>query len=355
MRALLSAPTRHRNMHARRRARARPRPCARQVAQLAGYVSEHSAYHHGEASLQATIVGLAQDFVGSNNVNLLVPSGQFGTRLQGGKDAASPRCVCARSAWCAGCRCACCRWRCCPRVLGTASHNCTRTHMHSASHCIIPGRLNARAGTLARARHACAAYTLTFLHTHAHSLPALAHGARNATHTTMHAPPRYIYTRLAPLARHVFNKADDALLAYLSEEGQSIEPEWCAPRRCAAAPQQHSLLRACVHCVVRTGRASASRPAVLSRARCSRQPVHAHLHAVRMRPPAMNPPCTPARTAARYMPILPLVLINGAEGIGTGWSTFIPNYSPRDVAANLKRLLAGQPLEPMQPWYRGFK
>jgi len=100
------------------------------VAQLAGYVSEHSAYHHGEASLQQTIVGLAQDFVGSNNVNLLVPSGQFGTRLQGGKDAASPR---------------------------------------------------------------------------------------------------YIYTRLAPLARHLFHKADDKLLRYLCEEGQSIEPEHYVP------------------------------------------------------------------------------------------------------------------------------
>jgi DNA topoisomerase-2 len=46
-------------------------------------VSEHSAYHHGEASLASTIVGLAQDFVGSNNINLLVPSGQFGTRALG--------------------------------------------------------------------------------------------------------------------------------------------------------------------------------------------------------------------------------------------------------------------------------
>ena len=46
-----------------------------QVAQLSGYVSEHSAYHHGETSLQSTIVGLAQNFVGSNNINLLVPSG----------------------------------------------------------------------------------------------------------------------------------------------------------------------------------------------------------------------------------------------------------------------------------------
>ena len=69
-----------------------------QVAQLAGYVSEHSAYHHGEASLQATIVNLAQDYVGSNNVNLLVPSGQFGTRLQGGKDSASARYIFTRLA-----------------------------------------------------------------------------------------------------------------------------------------------------------------------------------------------------------------------------------------------------------------
>jgi hypothetical protein len=37
---------------------------------------------------------------------------------------------------------------------------------------------------------------------------------------------RYIYTRLAGLTRHVFNKADDKLLTYLNEEGQSIEPEW---------------------------------------------------------------------------------------------------------------------------------
>ncbi|KAF9344707.1 DNA topoisomerase 2, partial [Mortierella sp. NVP85] len=61
------------------------------VAQFVGYVSEKSAYHHGEQSLASTIVGLAQDFVGSNNVNLLLPNGQFGSRVQGGKDAASPR------------------------------------------------------------------------------------------------------------------------------------------------------------------------------------------------------------------------------------------------------------------------
>ncbi len=61
------------------------------VAQLAGYVSEHAAYHHGEASLHSTITGMAQNFVGANNLNLLRPNGQFGSRLGGGKDAASPR------------------------------------------------------------------------------------------------------------------------------------------------------------------------------------------------------------------------------------------------------------------------
>lgn len=59
-------------------------PVCSQVAQLAGYVAQHSAYHHGEASLAATIVGLAQNFVGSNNINLLHPAGQFGSRLQVG-------------------------------------------------------------------------------------------------------------------------------------------------------------------------------------------------------------------------------------------------------------------------------
>lgn len=61
------------------------------VAQLSGYVAEHSAYHHGEQSLNSTIVGMAQNYVGSNNLNILQPIGQFGTRLLGGKDAASAR------------------------------------------------------------------------------------------------------------------------------------------------------------------------------------------------------------------------------------------------------------------------
>ena len=61
------------------------------VAQFSGYVSEHSSYHHGEASLNGAIVNMAQTFVGSNNINLLEPNGQFGTRLHGGDDSASER------------------------------------------------------------------------------------------------------------------------------------------------------------------------------------------------------------------------------------------------------------------------
>ena len=61
------------------------------VAQFSGYVSEHSCYHHGEASLNGAIINMAQNFVGSNNINYLSPNGQFGTRLHGGSDSASER------------------------------------------------------------------------------------------------------------------------------------------------------------------------------------------------------------------------------------------------------------------------
>lgn len=100
------------------------------VAQLAGYVAEHSAYHHGETSLVMTIVGLAQAYVGSNNLNVLDPNGQFGTRLAGGKDAASAR---------------------------------------------------------------------------------------------------YIFTNISKITRTLFHPADDALLDYLKDDGDSIEPSWYLP------------------------------------------------------------------------------------------------------------------------------
>ena len=66
------------------------------VAQFSGYVSENSLYHHGEESLNKAIVGMSQNFTGSNNINLLFPSGQFGSRIKGGQDASSPRYIFTR-------------------------------------------------------------------------------------------------------------------------------------------------------------------------------------------------------------------------------------------------------------------
>ncbi|XP_073534084.1 DNA topoisomerase 2-beta isoform X1 [Phyllobates terribilis] len=153
------------------------------VAQLAGSVAEMSAYHHGEQALMMTIVNLAQNFVGSNNVNVLQPIGQFGTRLHGGKDAASPR---------------------------------------------------------------------------------------------------YIFTMLSPLARLLFPNVDDNLLKFLYDDNQRVEPEW-------------------------------------------------------------------------YMPIIPMVLINGAEGIGTGWACKLPNYDTREIVNNVKRMLEGLDPYPLLPNYKNFK
>uniref|UniRef100_A0A0N5ASB9 DNA topoisomerase 2 n=1 Tax=Syphacia muris TaxID=451379 RepID=A0A0N5ASB9_9BILA len=152
------------------------------VAQLAGAVGEMSAYHHGEQSLMSTIVNLAQDFVGSNNINLLLPIGQFGTRLQGGKDSASPR---------------------------------------------------------------------------------------------------YIFTQLNPVTRALFPSVDENVLRFLFEENQRIEPEW-------------------------------------------------------------------------YCPVIPTVLVNGAEGIGTAWSTKIPNYNPREIVENMRKLIRGEEPTPMVPWFKNF-
>lgn len=95
------------------------------------------------------------------------------------------------------------------------------------------------------------------------------------------ASPRYIFTSLNPVTRALFHESDDAVLNYLEEEGQSIEPDY-------------------------------------------------------------------------YLPIMPLSLVNGAEGIGTGWSTFIPCFNPRDIVENLKRLMKNEPFEMMYPWYKGF-
>ena len=154
------------------------------VAQFSGYVSENSCYHHGEASLNQAIVGMAQNFVGSNNINTLVPSGQFGTRIQGGKDSASER---------------------------------------------------------------------------------------------------YIFTYLNPITRLIFKKEDDKVLKYLNDDGHPVEPLF-------------------------------------------------------------------------YVPIIPMVLVNGSTGIGTGFSTEIMCYNPLQIIEFLKNKLENKlNNREFVPYYEGFK
>jgi DNA topoisomerase II len=156
------------------------------VAQFAGYVSEHTGYHHGEQSLNDAIVGMAQDFMGSNNIPWLVPSGQFGTRLQGGKDSASPR---------------------------------------------------------------------------------------------------YIHTYLQPNVRKLVPEQDFAVLTYRDDDGTPVEPEW-------------------------------------------------------------------------YAPVLPMLLVNGARGIGTGYSTYVPPCNPAQLKTMLTAWLKGDAKaldEELKPFFKGFK
>jgi len=153
------------------------------VAQLAGFVSDRAAYHHGEMSLNGAIVGLAQDFVGSNNINVLLPNGQFGSRLQGGKDAASPR---------------------------------------------------------------------------------------------------YIWTMLEALTSKIFMPIDNPILKPQYDDDNQIEPE-------------------------------------------------------------------------TYAPIIPMILVNGAKGIGTGFSTTIPSFNPIEIIKNIKNKINDKPYEKMHPWYQSFE
>jgi DNA topoisomerase-2 len=155
------------------------------VAQFSGYVSEHSGYHHGEQSLNGAIKGMAQDYVGSNNINLFDPIGQFGSRVKGGKDAASER---------------------------------------------------------------------------------------------------YIFTRLMPITRMIFNKNDDDILTYLDDDGYKVEPIY-------------------------------------------------------------------------YTPIIPMVLVNGCMGIGTGFSTEIPCFNPKTIIEYIMKFLEGKTNDTIDfvPYYKGFK
>jgi hypothetical protein len=136
----------------------------------------------------------------------------------------------------------------------------------------------------------------------------------------------------------LFNEHDDRLLAYLNEEGQSIEPEWCV-RALAAWQHRLAVLVAqwlwLVFCYVAV-------PVLPQLPRKHLPTPCPHVYSAR------STPC------CRYMPIMPVVLINGADGIGTGWSTSIPNFNPRDIIANLLRMLNGEVLLEMTPWYKGF-
>jgi hypothetical protein len=56
-----------------------------------------------------------------------------------------------------------------------------------------------------------------------------------------------------------------------------------------------------------------------------------------------------------YVPVIPLVLVNGAEGLGVGWSTSVPAYNPIDIIDNILRKMRGEEMVEMMPYYRGFK
>jgi DNA topoisomerase-2 len=54
------------------------------------------------------------------------------------------------------------------------------------------------------------------------------------------------------------------------------------------------------------------------------------------------------------MPIIPMLLVNGCQGIGTGWSTFIPNFNPRELCEIIKGKLKGKEFPTIHPWYKNF-
>ena len=56
-----------------------------------------------------------------------------------------------------------------------------------------------------------------------------------------------------------------------------------------------------------------------------------------------------------YIPILPIILINGSQGIGTGYSCSIPGFNPDDIKDNILRILDGKETIEMMPWYNGYK
>jgi DNA topoisomerase-2 len=60
-----------------------------------------------------------------------------------------------------------------------------------------------------------------------------------------------------------------------------------------------------------------------------------------------------------FVPIIPMILVNGCEGIGTGFSTKIPPHNPLDIITILKKMILDDDYVPntdqLQPYFRGFK
>lgn len=56
-----------------------------------------------------------------------------------------------------------------------------------------------------------------------------------------------------------------------------------------------------------------------------------------------------------FLAVIPMALVNGCNGIGTGYSTFIPSHHPLDLCQWILARLEDKPLPEIIPWFRGFK
>jgi DNA gyrase subunit A len=54
------------------------------------------------------------------------------------------------------------------------------------------------------------------------------------------------------------------------------------------------------------------------------------------------------------LPKLPIMLLNGAEGIGTGFSSVIPSFKHNDIIASMKEVIATGKPKKIKPWIRNY-
>ena len=54
------------------------------------------------------------------------------------------------------------------------------------------------------------------------------------------------------------------------------------------------------------------------------------------------------------MPVIPLIPVNGSVGIGTGWSSLVPNHCPRELIKSLRTMIKGDKPDVLHPKYYGF-